>query len=60
MDKKLFIFGTGTIAEIAYYYFSTETNYKICGFVEYKKFIRKKKNLQSSGNCAGKYSEIFS
>ncbi len=43
MDKKLFIFGTGTIAEIAYYYFSTETNYKICGFVEYKKFIRKKK-----------------
>ena len=43
MEKKLFIFGTGTIAEIAYYYFSTETNFKICGFVEYKKFIKKKK-----------------
>ena len=42
MKKKLFIFGTGTIAEIAHYYFSNESDYEICGFVEYKKLIKKK------------------
>ena len=43
MKKKLFIFGTGTIAEIAHYYFSNETDYEVCGFVEYKKFLKRKK-----------------
>jgi len=42
MKKKLFIFGTGTIAEIAYYYFLNESDYEICGFVEYRKLIKKK------------------
>jgi len=42
MKKKLFIFGSGTISEIAYYYFANESEYQICGFVEYRKFIKKK------------------
>ena len=30
--KKLIIFGTSTIAEVAYYYFSTDTNIEIAAF----------------------------
>ena len=42
MKKKLFIFGTGSIADVAYYYFSTESNYEVCAFVDFKKFIKKR------------------
>lgn len=41
--KKLFIFGTGPIAEVAFHHFKEEKKYDIVAFVEFKKFIRKKK-----------------
>jgi len=45
MKKKMFIFGTGSISEIAYYYFKNESNYTVNGFVDYKKFIKNKKKF---------------
>ncbi|MGV8948027.1 MAG: acetyltransferase [Candidatus Paracaedibacter sp.] len=33
MNKKLLIFGTGEIAELAYFYFSHDTDWEIAGFV---------------------------
>ena len=33
MSKPLVIFGAGNIAELAYFYFSRHTNYKIAAFV---------------------------
>ena len=41
--KKLFIFGTGPIAEVAFHHFKEEKKYEIVAFVEFKKFIKKKK-----------------
>ena len=43
--KKLFIFGTGEIAEVAHYHFSKDSNYKVEAFVDFKKYIKEKKNL---------------
>ena len=36
MKKKMFIFGTGSISEIAYYYFKNG-QYTVSGFVDFKK-----------------------
>jgi len=41
MNKNLFIFGDGDIAEIAYYYFSKYSEYKIKGFIVDKEFLNK-------------------
>ena len=43
--KKLFIFGTGEIAEAAHYHFSSDSNYKVEAFVDFKKYIKKKKKF---------------
>ena len=43
MAIKLFIFGTGTIADVAFHYFSNDAKFKVVGFVEYKKFLKKRK-----------------
>ena len=38
-EKKLIIFGTGQIAELAYYYFSSDSEYSIQGFSVDKEYI---------------------
>ncbi len=42
----MFIFGTGSISEIAYYYFKNESKYTVSGFVDFKKFIKDKKKFK--------------
>lgn len=39
--KKLVIFGSGEIAELAYYYFNTDSNYKIVAFTVDAEYINK-------------------
>jgi len=41
--KKLVIFGIGDIAELAYFYFSNESDYEVVGFSVDKEFMDKKK-----------------
>lgn len=36
MKKKLIIFGTGTLAEIAYFYFANDSDYEVVGFTSDK------------------------
>ncbi len=45
--KKLIIFGTGLIAEVAQYYFTKDTDYKIAAFTKCSSFIKEStfKNL---------------
>ena len=43
MPIKLFIFGTGSLSEVAYNYFKENEKFEIVGFVEFKKFIKKNK-----------------
>ena len=46
MEKKgLLIFGTGTVAEIAGYYFTTDSTYKLIGFVDQPQFAQTRKSL---------------
>ena len=45
MKKKMFIFGTGSISEIAYYYFKIVKIYSKW-FVDFKKFIKDKKKFK--------------
>ena len=41
MEKqKLIIFGTGTIPEIAAYYFENDSDYSVSGFVDKEEFVR--------------------
>ena len=40
--KKLIIFGVGDVAELAYFYFSNESNYNVMGFAVDKEFMDKK------------------
>ena len=40
--KKLIIFGTSTVAEVAYYYFSTDTDLKIAAFTVDADFLDQK------------------
>ena len=42
---KIFIFGTGTIAEVAYSYLKNSKDFHIHGFVEFEKHLKSKKNL---------------
>ena len=42
MAIKLFIFGTGTLSDVAFHYFSNDAKFKVVGFVEYKKFFPRK------------------
>ncbi len=37
--KKLIIYGTGYIAEVADFYFTRETDYEVCAFTNAKEFI---------------------
>lgn len=37
--KKLFVFGKGTLAELAKFYFERESGYSVCGFVVDEKYI---------------------
>jgi sugar O-acyltransferase (sialic acid O-acetyltransferase NeuD family) len=37
-EKKLIIFGSGTLAELANYYFSNDSNYEVIGFAEDDEF----------------------
>ncbi|SMQ85524.1 sugar O-acyltransferase, sialic acid O-acetyltransferase NeuD family [Devosia lucknowensis] len=39
MKKKLVIFGTGDIAQLAWYYFSTDTNYEVIGFTVDREYL---------------------
>ena len=39
-EKNLLIYGTGTISEIASFYFNHDTNYKIIGYVDNEKTIQ--------------------
>jgi len=41
--KPLVIFGTGNIAELAHYYFSSDSEYEIVGFTIDKEFIKNNK-----------------
>ena len=43
--KKLLIFGSGTLAELAGYYFETDSCYEIVGYVDDIDFIEKKQNV---------------
>jgi len=43
--KKLFIFGTGAIADVAFYHFMEEKKYEVIAFVDFKRFIKKKKKF---------------
>lgn len=43
--KRLLIFGTGTLGEIAAYYFQNDTNYDLIGFVDSVEFLGEKKTL---------------
>ncbi len=43
--KKLFIFGTGVVAEVAHYHFSQDGEYEIKAFVDFRKYIKKKKKF---------------
>jgi len=45
MKEKIFIYGTGSIANVAYYYFKNESNYEVVAFVDKKIFIKKKKKF---------------
>lgn len=45
MKKKLLIFGDGEIADQAFFYFSKQSDYKICGFIVDKPNQDKFKNL---------------
>ncbi len=40
-SKKLLIFGTGTLGEIAGYYFQTDTNYDLLGYVDNAENVEK-------------------
>jgi sugar O-acyltransferase (sialic acid O-acetyltransferase NeuD family) len=40
--KKLIIFGTSTIAEVAYYYFSTDTNIEIAAFTVDSEYLNQR------------------
>ncbi len=43
--KKLLIFGTGTLGEIAGYYFQTDTNYELISYIDGAEFVEKKPRL---------------
>lgn len=43
--KKLLIFGSGTLAEIAGYYFNKDSNYQLIGFVDQPEFTKEKASL---------------
>jgi sugar O-acyltransferase (sialic acid O-acetyltransferase NeuD family) len=45
IDKKLFIVGTGEFAEIAYEYFSHDSNYEVVGFCVNRSYITSNKKL---------------
>jgi len=40
MDKKIFIIGTGEFAEIAYEYFTYDSEYEVAGFCVHQKYIK--------------------
>ena len=42
---KIFIFGTGTIAEVAYSYLKNSKDFHIHGFVEFEKHLKSKKKF---------------
>ena len=44
-QRRLLIFGTGTVAEIAGYYFTTDSNYELIGFVDHHESARTQKSL---------------
>lgn len=39
MNEKLVIFGTGDIAQLAHYYFTTDSQYEVCAFVVDAEYI---------------------
>jgi sugar O-acyltransferase (sialic acid O-acetyltransferase NeuD family) len=43
--KKLLIFGTGTLGELAGYYFQSDTSYELIGYVDDAEFVGKKPHL---------------
>jgi len=43
--SRIIIFGTGTVARLAHYYFSNDTKYKVVAFTTDKKYIQGKKFL---------------
>ena len=43
--NDLLIFGTGTLAEIAGYYFNTDSSFRVIGFVDKPEFAEKKSTL---------------
>jgi sugar O-acyltransferase (sialic acid O-acetyltransferase NeuD family) len=44
-SNKLLIFGSGTLAEIAFFYFQTDTSYEVLGFVDLPEFTLNRSNL---------------
>ena len=42
MKKRLIIFGTGDIAKLAHYYFSTDSDYQVVAFTADAAYITKK------------------
>lgn len=55
MNKKLLIFGTGEIAELAYFYFTHDTEWNVCGFICDDVYFQEEKFL---GLPCIKFSEI--
>ena len=45
INRKLLIYGTGTLGEIAGYYFQNDTSYELLGFVDQPEFAEKNSQL---------------
>ena len=47
MTKDLFIYGSGTLSEIAHYYFESDSPYNVLGFIDQEEIAEHKKELFS-------------
>lgn len=59
-NKKLLIYGIGETAEIAYEYFTHDSEYEVCGFVVDKEFLEKDKMFELPVISFEKVDQIYS
>ena len=60
MQKKLIIFGTGEMSEIANYYFSSHTDYQILGFTINEDYLKTPPQEKNSYGVLSKKREFYS